>query len=181
MSRKKQIEYEVKGKYGCWWEGGTGVSPEGNQCGECYPDYENKCSHLKKYKQIEEMAKIACVGFREGDCENCKSVGICSSYTISKKLYNANYRKQSEGELSKAHIQAHYEAIYALADMVYQFGYSTTFRNQDAVCDGGLSALEYAFGALLDCGCRMNSNGTITLKNLWVFQEEIRAKMKGGE
>ena len=47
-------------------------------------------------KHIEEMAKIACVGSREGDCENCKSVGICSSYTISEKLYNAGYRKQSE-------------------------------------------------------------------------------------
>lgn len=91
------------------------------------------------------------------------------------------YRKQSEGELTRAHIQAHYEAIYALADMVLQFGYSTTFRKQDAVCDGGLSALEYAFGALLDCGCKTNSNGTITLKNLWAFQEEMRVKMEGGE
>ena len=45
-------------------------------------------------KQIDEMAKIACVGFREGDCENCKSVGICSSYTISEKLYNKGYPKQ---------------------------------------------------------------------------------------
>ena len=89
--------------------------------------------------------------------------------------------KQIEEELTKAHIQAHYEAIYALADMVGQFGYSTTFRKQKAVCDGGLSALEYAFGALLDCGCKTNSNGTITLKNLWAFQEEMRAKMKGGE
>ena len=53
---------------------------------------------MSKEKQIEEMAKIACVGFREGDCENCKSVGICSSYTISEKLYNAGYHKQSEGE-----------------------------------------------------------------------------------
>lgn len=49
---------------------------------------------MDKDRQIEEMAKIACVGFREGDCENCKSVGICSSYTISEKLYNAGYRKQ---------------------------------------------------------------------------------------
>jgi hypothetical protein len=91
-------------------------------------------------------------------------------------------RKQSEAEtLTKAHIQAHYEAIYALADMVCQFGYSTTFRKQEAVCDGGLSALEHAFGALLDCGCKMNSNGTITLKNLFAFQEEIQAKMESGE
>lgn len=87
--------------------------------------------------------------------------------------------EQSEEELTKAHINAHYEAICALADMVGQFGYSTTFRKQKAVCDGGLSALEYAFGALLDCGCKMNSNGTITLKNLWAFQEEFEAKMKG--
>lgn len=88
--------------------------------------------------------------------------------------------KQSERGLTKAHLQAHYEAICALADMVGQFGYSTTFRKQEAVCDGGLSALEYAFGALQDCGCRLNSNGTITLKNLWAFQEEFEAKMKGG-
>lgn len=89
--------------------------------------------------------------------------------------------KQIEGELTKAHIQAHYEAIYALADMVCQFGYSTTFRRQDSVCDGGLSALECAFGALQDCGCKTNSNGTITMKNLWAFQKEIMVKMKGGE
>lgn len=92
----------------------------------------------------------------------------------------AGYRKQSEGELTKAHIEAHYEAICALADMVGQFGYSTTFRKQKAICDGGLSALEYAFGALQDCGCKINSNGSITLKNLWAFQEEFEAKMKGG-
>lgn len=36
-------------------------------------------------------------------------------------------------------------AIYALADMVLQFGYETKFRKQDALCDGGLSALESAF------------------------------------
>lgn len=85
----------------------------------------------------------------------------------------------SNETLTKAHIQAHYEAIYALADMVGQFGYSTKFRRQDAVCDGGLSALEYAFGALLDCGCKTNSNGTISLKNLWAFQDEIRRKIEG--
>lgn len=128
-------------------------------------------------KQIEEMAKII-DGYCEAEClDGCYN---CIPYKYAEKLYNAGYRKQSEGELTKAHIQAHYEAIYALADMVCQFGYSTTFRRQEAVCDGGLSALEYAFGALWDCGCKMNSNGTITLKNLWAFQEEIRAKMEGG-
>lgn len=82
--------------------------------------------------------------------------------------------------LTQAHILAHYEAIYALADMVCQFGYSTTFRNQKAVCNGGLSALEVAFSALQDCGCRLNSNGTITLKNLFEFQEKFD-KLRRGE
>lgn len=84
------------------------------------------------------------------------------------------------GVLTQAHIRAHYEAIYALADMVCQFGYSTTFRNQKAVCNGGLSALEVAFSALQDCGCRLNSNGTITLKNLFEFQEKFD-KLRRGE
>lgn len=71
-------------------------------------------------------------------------------------------------------------AIYALADMVLQFGYTTKFRNQDALCDGGLSALESAFWALELCGCPINSNGTITVKKLWVFSEKVN-KMAGRE
>lgn len=147
--------------------------------------------NLNKEKQIEEMAKDlqethdyeGCEAWHCGGCEYEKHGKnyFCSSIKQAEKMTAKGYRKQSEGELTKAHIQAHYEAIYALADMVYQFGYSTTFRRQDSVCDGGLSSLEYAFGALLDCGCKVNSNGTITLKNLLAFQEEIRSKMKGGE
>ena len=82
-----------------------------------------------------------------------------------------------------------FEAVNALADMVNQFGYSTTFRKKDAVCDGGLSALEKAFWALELCGCRVNSNGTITRANLWGFSIEnktdealrIEAALKKGE
>ena len=145
---------------------------------------------MSKEKQIEEMARIiadvnATLRCSAEVCRLCEFFKVdgelCKDCISAKALYNAGYRKQSEGELTRAHIQAHYEAIYALADMVLQFGYSTTFRKQDAVCDGGLSALEYAFGALLDCGCKTNSNGTITLKNLWAFQEEMRVKMEGGE
>ena len=127
-------------------------------------------------------------------CKDCIHDKVCSDWAnesifpfvngannCEDYMPTADLVPRSEGELTKAHIQAHYEAIYALADMVCQFGYNTTFRKQKAVCDGGLSALEYAFGALLDCGCKTNSNGTITLKNLWAFQEEMRAKMEGGE
>lgn len=69
-----------------------------------------------------------------------------------------------------------YRALYALADMVHQFAYETTFRKQDAVCDAGLSALEHAFGVLEDAGCKMNSNGTIQRKNLWEFMDKMEAE-----
>lgn len=78
--------------------------------------------------------------------------------------------------IPEAVIRQLFYSVYALADMVNQFGYSTTFRKQDAVCDGGLSALEAAFAALDYCGCRVNSNGTISRKYLWVFMEECRRR-----
>lgn len=66
-------------------------------------------------------------------------------------------------------------ALLALADMVNQFAYKTTFRGQDAICDAGLSALEHAFRVLEDSGCKMNSNGTIQRKNLWKFMDKLEA------
>jgi hypothetical protein len=65
--------------------------------------------------------------------------------------------------------EAMYDALYALADMVNQFAYSTIFYGKDAVCDGGLSALENAFWVLGKAGCKVNSNGTIQRKNLFHF------------
>ena len=70
------------------------------------------------------------------------------------------------------------ESLYALADMVNQFAYSTKFYGKDAVCDGGLSALENAFWVLEQAGCKVNSNGTIQRKNLHHFMEVVR---KAGE
>lgn len=63
------------------------------------------------------------------------------------------------------------EALYALADMANQFAYSTTYYGKDAVCDGGLSALEGAFWVLEQAGCKINANGTIQRKNLLHFME----------
>lgn len=65
------------------------------------------------------------------------------------------------------------ETLYALADMVNQFAYSTTYYGKDAVCDGGLSALENAFYVLGQAGCKMNANGTIQRKNLHHFMEVV--------
>lgn len=52
-------------------------------------------------KQIEEMAKTLC-GEKENDCRKCYSCGgICEFWMESSVLYNAGYRKQSEGEWVK--------------------------------------------------------------------------------
>lgn len=72
------------------------------------------------------------------------------------------------------------ESLYALANMVNQFAYSTTFYGKDAVCDGGLSALEGAFWVLEQAGCKINSNGTIQRKNLFHFMEVIERKCDDG-
>ena len=65
------------------------------------------------------------------------------------------------------------ESLYALADMVLQFAYTTTYYGKDALCDGGLSALENAFLVLSQAGCKMNANGTIQVKNLLHFMEVV--------
>lgn len=70
-----------------------------------------------------------------------------------------------------------YSALYALADMVNQFAYDTTFKYEGAVGDFGLSALEDAFSVLEDAGCKRNSNGTIMIGDLWAFMKDIKAKM----
>ncbi len=66
------------------------------------------------------------------------------------------------------------EAMYAVADLVLQFGYRTKFRNCDAICDAGLSAIENAFWVLERAGCKINSNGTIQVKNLCEFMGKIK-------
>ena len=78
-------------------------------------------------------------------------------------------------QLTQAHLDQLYDALDALADMVLQFGYETTFRRGKALWDGGLSALESAFSALMCCGCKVNSNGTIYVKELLEFMRGIEA------
>lgn len=53
---------------------------------------------MSREKQIEEMALIMCG--RE-DCKTCThfiDATKCAAVVSAKKLYNAGYRKQSEGE-----------------------------------------------------------------------------------
>ena len=73
-----------------------------------------------------------------------------------------------------------FESLYALADMVNQFAYSTKYYGKDAVCDGGLSALENAFLVLEQAGCKMNVNGTIQRKNLHHFMDVVERMADNG-
>ena len=76
--------------------------------------------------------------------------------------------------------RALFESLYALADMVNQFAYSTKYYGKDAVCDGGLSALENAFLVLEQAGCKMNVNGTIQRENLHHFMEVVERMAGNG-
>ena len=76
--------------------------------------------------------------------------------------------------------RALFESLYALSDMVNQFAYSTKYYGKDAVCDGGLSALENAFLVLEQAGCKMNVNGTIQRKNLHHFMEVVERMADNG-
>lgn len=172
---KQDIDSFFDGKCGeqsCWF----GFEGEGEGCRRCLAAYLNEKGYCRQDKHpaeetLKEFAKFL-VDRAEGGVLYVSNIAdLCCEFFGNEDI---------GGVLAQAHIQAHYEAIYALADMVCQFGYSTTFRNQRAVCNGGLSALEVAFGALQDCGCRLNSNGTITLKNLFEFQEKFD-KLRRGE
>lgn len=68
-----------------------------------------------------------------------------------------------------AEIGAKDKAVLALADMVTQFAYRSTYRRSVAFDNGGLSALEYAFGVLEDAGCKVQKNGMILEKDLLDF------------
>ena len=51
---------------------------------------------MSREKQIKEMARTLC-GEKEHTCEECDSYE-CEFWIESSVLYNAGYRKQSEGE-----------------------------------------------------------------------------------
>lgn len=85
--------YNIYGKYGCWWEGGTGVSPDGHQCGECYPDYEDRCPHLEQQREIAEMAN----DYYEAMLKARGALGSMNEGAprwYAKEFYAKGYRKQ---------------------------------------------------------------------------------------
>ena len=71
---------------------------------------------MSKEKQIEEMAKDICVAEQKTNyscTEKCKKQGICAyCKVIAETLYNAGYRKQSEGEWIDQYKGQHTNPIY---------------------------------------------------------------------
>ena len=61
---------------------------------------------MSREKQIDEMAKDICVAEQKTNyscTEKCKKQGICAyCKVIAETLYNAGYRKQSEGEWTRS-------------------------------------------------------------------------------
>lgn len=58
-------------------------------------------------KQIEEMAKIMCKPTaNKGNCKRCGFHKQCSKFDDARDLYNAGYRKQSDGEWIKKYDKA---------------------------------------------------------------------------
>lgn len=52
---------------------------------------------MSSEKQIEEMARAMC-GEYAHCCGECDSCGMCEFWTEASRLFEAGYRKQSEGE-----------------------------------------------------------------------------------
>jgi hypothetical protein len=53
---------------------------------------------IEKEKQIEEMARTICKHYNTEKCTKCGEYPYCSVGLYAEALYNAGYRKQSEGE-----------------------------------------------------------------------------------
>ena len=80
---------------GCSWQDGLGTSPTGEQCGECNPEFANRCPALNKEKQIEGMANDICKNGKP--CSKCSAYpDACKAVHYAERFYNAGYRKASE-------------------------------------------------------------------------------------
>ena len=53
---------------------------------------------MSREKQIEEMAKVMCGYYGTEKCYDCRYCCDCHIKHEADRLYNAGYRKQSEGE-----------------------------------------------------------------------------------
>jgi hypothetical protein len=53
---------------------------------------------MSREKQIEEMARVWCSDSPPPNCDECRCKKGCYEISKSEMLYDAGYRKQSEGE-----------------------------------------------------------------------------------
>ena len=75
-----------------------------------------------------------------------------SAFTTRKELMERITALISEGYIERTKynelLQQRDELREALAEMIWQFGYRSTYEGREVLHTGGLSALESAFGAL---------------------------------
>lgn len=94
-------------------------------------------------------------------------------------IHNDVCQKEShcicDGELfeSKVKLSQLYNAVASLANMVRHFGNKTTFRNKPSICNDS-AELSDALNALMNCGCKLNSNGTVAMVSLKDFEKNAR-------
>lgn len=65
--------------------------------------FDKTIEEAKKIEQIEEMAKVMCKYHNTEKCTQCGEYPYCSIGQQAEDLYNAGYRKQSEGEWMSNH------------------------------------------------------------------------------
>ncbi len=134
----------------------------------------------EKLQALLKEAPLGVEGIALGHIVHRRAVENIADHLLAEGVIVPPCKVGDGQEVSTAMMKQLWGAVYALADMVLQYGYSTTFRKKDALFDGGLSALENAFSALLNVGCPMNSNGTIDVKKLLSFIDEADRK-RGNE
>ena len=74
---------------------------------------------------------------------------LISNGYVSKDAYVALENTLAKAEAKNLELLRHRDELKeALAEMIWQFGYRSTYEGRESLHTGGLSALESAFGAL---------------------------------
>ena len=118
---------------------------------------------MSREKQIEEMAKITANAIEEmvcKKCEDCRWNGSgskdadCTDYVCAEALYNAGYRKQSEGEWIDQHNGKYDNPIY-----VCSLCRKGTLLKPDIDELGNMKMIQALSTFCPNCGAKMKGGG----------------------
>ena len=88
------------------------------------------------------------IGYEGDDLLSSEGVGSFTAEHNAELCCDAGNTAQKCGLLPSELLQQRDELREALAEMIWQFGYRSTYEGRESLHTGGLSALESAFGAL---------------------------------